>query len=44
MKIVQEYRLEWASRSYRLAETHQDVLKLAGPFPVDIAFTALDQG
>ncbi|MBH0781316.1 Uma2 family endonuclease [Nocardia bovistercoris] len=44
VKIVQEYRLEWASRSYRLAETHQGVLRLTGPFPVEIKFSALDLG
>ncbi|MGW4371302.1 Uma2 family endonuclease [Nocardia takedensis] len=44
VKIIQEYRLDWASRSYRLAETHQDSLRLTGPFPVDIPFKVLDQG
>ncbi|MFI2285461.1 Uma2 family endonuclease [Nocardia beijingensis] len=42
VKIIQEYRLDWASRSYRLAETHQDVLRLTAPFPVDVDFAALD--
>ncbi|MBF6337638.1 Uma2 family endonuclease [Nocardia abscessus] len=44
IKIIQEYRLDWASRSYRLAETHQDVLRLTDPFPVDVGFTVLDGG
>jgi Uma2 family endonuclease len=42
VKIIQEYRLDWASRSYRLAETHQDVLRLSDPFPVDVDFAVLD--
>ncbi|MCX4094778.1 Uma2 family endonuclease [Nocardia sp. alder85J] len=41
-KIIQEFRLDWASRTYRLADTHQERLVLTDPFPVDIAFTALD--
>ncbi|WP_328408446.1 Uma2 family endonuclease [Nocardia sp. NBC_00403] len=44
VKIIQEYRLDWASQSYRLAETHQDVLRLSEPFPVEIFFSALDVG
>ncbi|MFD0361851.1 Uma2 family endonuclease [Nocardia sp. GCM10030253] len=42
VEIIQEYRLDWASQSYRLAETHQDVLRLTEPFPVEIFFTSLD--
>ncbi|MEU7766309.1 Uma2 family endonuclease [Nocardia sp. NPDC049190] len=42
VKIIQEYRLDWASRSYRLSETHQDVLGLTDPFPVEVDFAALD--
>lgn len=44
VKIVQEYRLDWASRTYRLAETHQDKLWLTDPFPVEMSFAALDNG
>lgn len=42
VKIVQEYRLEWAIDTYRLAVTHQDVLFLKDPFPVAIPFEELD--
>ena len=42
IKIIQEYRLDWASRTYRQADTHQERLVLADPFPVDIAFADLD--
>lgn len=42
VKIIQEYRLDWASRSYRLAGTHQDVLRLSDRFPVDVDFAVLD--
>ncbi|MCP2320247.1 Endonuclease, Uma2 family (restriction endonuclease fold) [Nocardia amikacinitolerans] len=42
VKIVQEYRLDCASRTYRLAETHQDALRLTGPFPMEVAFKELD--
>ncbi|MFQ6327577.1 hypothetical protein ACLMAL_15740 [Nocardia sp. CWNU-33] len=44
VEIIQEYRLDWASQSYRLAETHQDVLRLSELFPVEIFFSALDVG
>ncbi|WP_084961574.1 Uma2 family endonuclease [Thermoactinospora rubra] len=40
--IVQEYRLDWASRSYRLAETHRKELVLDQPLPVTIPFKDLD--
>ena len=42
VKIVQEYRLDWASGSYRLAEIHQQILVLKEPFPVEIPFAGLD--
>ncbi|MQY21498.1 Uma2 family endonuclease [Nocardia macrotermitis] len=42
IKIIQEYRLDWASRTYRQADTHQEQLILTDPFPVDIAFADLD--
>ncbi|WP_227997329.1 Uma2 family endonuclease [Nocardia australiensis] len=42
VKIVQEYRLDWASGNYRLAETHQEALVLKDPFPVEISFADLD--
>lgn len=42
IKIIQEYRLDWASGSYRRAEPHQDVLVLTEPFPVKIPFSELD--
>ncbi|MFI9510818.1 Uma2 family endonuclease [Nocardia sp. NPDC052566] len=42
VKIIQEYRLDWASGSYRRAEPHQEVLILNEPFPVRIPFTDLD--
>lgn len=42
VKIVQEYRLDWAGRTYRLAETHQQRLVLTEPFAVDVAFSILD--
>lgn len=44
VKIIQEFRLDWASRTYRLAETHQDLLRLTEPFPVEVTFTELDEG
>jgi Uma2 family endonuclease len=42
VKIIQEYRLDWASRTYRLVRTHMDELVLESPFPVTIAFGDLD--
>jgi Uma2 family endonuclease len=42
IKIIQEYRLDWASRTYRQADTHHERLILTDPFPVDIAFADLD--
>lgn len=42
IKIIQEYRLDWASGTYRCAHTHQDALVLREPFPLMVAFTDLD--
>lgn len=42
VKIIQEYRLDWASRNYRIAETHQGCLRLTDPFPVEVDFAVLD--
>ena len=42
VKMVQEYRLDWASRAYRLAHTHIDELALEDPFPAIAAFSDLD--
>lgn len=42
IKIIQEYRLDWASGSYRQAEAHQEVLVLREPFPVEIPFADLE--
>jgi hypothetical protein len=39
--MIQEYRLEWPSRTYRLGQTHMDELTLEDPFPVRIAFGEL---
>ena len=41
LKMIQEYRLDWPSRTYRLALTHMDELTLKDPFPVRIAFGEL---
>ena len=41
LKMIQEYRLDWPRRTYRLARTHMDELTLAYPFPVSIAFGEL---
>ena len=41
LKMIQEYRLDWPSRKYRLARTHMDGLALKDPFPVAIAFGEL---
>ena len=41
LKMIQEYRLDWPSRTYRLALTHMDELILKDPFPVRIAFGEL---
>jgi Uma2 family endonuclease len=42
VKIIQEYRLDWASEIYRCAHTHQDILELREPFPVKVSFRDLD--
>jgi Uma2 family endonuclease len=42
VKIIQEYRLDWSSASYRRAEPHQEVLVLREPYPVKIAFGDID--
>jgi Uma2 family endonuclease len=42
VKMIQEYRLDWASRTYRLAYTHVDELTLEDPFPATITFGELD--
>ncbi|MEU8796945.1 Uma2 family endonuclease [Spirillospora sp. NPDC048819] len=42
IKTVHEYRLDWASRTYRLVETHEDELVLDEPFGVNIPFADLD--
>jgi Uma2 family endonuclease len=42
VKMIHEYRLDWASRTCRQAHTHVDDLALEDPFPATIAFSALD--
>ncbi|MFI9504053.1 Uma2 family endonuclease [Nocardia sp. NPDC052566] len=42
VKMIQEYRLDWATRAYRPVEPHQEALVLESPFPVTIPFTQLD--
>jgi Uma2 family endonuclease len=42
IKMIQEYCLDWASRIYRLAETHEGALLLESPFPVFVGFDELD--
>jgi hypothetical protein len=42
VKMVQEFQLDWASRTYRLAKTHTEALSLEQPFPVSIPFARLD--
>ena len=41
LKMIQEYRLDWPSRTYQLAHTHMDELTLKDPFPVSIVFGEL---
>ncbi len=41
LKMIQEYRLDWPSRTYQLALTHMDELTLKDPFPVRIVFGEL---
>ncbi|MFD0856248.1 Uma2 family endonuclease [Actinomadura adrarensis] len=42
VKLIQEYRLDWVSRTYRLVETHQGQLVLDDPFPAKVPFSELD--
>jgi Uma2 family endonuclease len=42
VKMINEYRLDWASKTYRLAEAHVDVLTLEDPFPATIPFAELE--
>ncbi|MGH3420016.1 MAG: Uma2 family endonuclease [Streptosporangiaceae bacterium] len=42
VKLVQEHRLDWASRTYRLTQTHMDELVLEDPFATTITFVELD--
>jgi Uma2 family endonuclease len=42
VSTIREYRLEWASRTYHLAETHERVLELEQPFPMSVDFKQLD--
>ncbi len=42
VKLIQEYRLDWATRVYRLVDTHQETAILESPFAVTIPFTRLD--
>ncbi|ASF07488.1 Uma2 family endonuclease [Nocardia brasiliensis] len=42
VKMIQEYRLDWATRVYRLVETHQEAVALESPFPATILFEQLD--
>lgn len=42
VKMVHEYRLDWASRTYRLTQTHVDELVLEDPFPAVVPFAELD--
>jgi Uma2 family endonuclease len=39
VKMIHEYRLDWASRTYRLAHTHVDELVVGDPFPATMLFT-----
>ena len=42
VKMIHEYRLDWASRTYRLAHTHVDELAVEDPFPAVVQFADLD--
>jgi hypothetical protein len=42
IKIIQEYRLDWSSRTYRLAQTHMDDLSLQTPFAARIQFSEIN--
>lgn len=40
--MIHEYRLDWATHSYRLVDTHQEAVVLESPFPATILFSQLD--
>ncbi len=42
VKMIHEYRLDWASRVYRLVEAHEATLLLESPFRAAISFASLD--
>lgn len=42
VKMIQGYRLDWATRVYRLVDTHQEAVTLESPFPATILFGELD--
>ncbi|AYF76450.1 Uma2 family endonuclease [Nocardia yunnanensis] len=42
VKMIQEYRLDWAARIYRLADTHEGALLLESPFSAVVPFDRLD--
>jgi Uma2 family endonuclease len=42
VKMIHEYRLDWASRTYRMAQAHVDELVLEDPFAATISFTDID--
>jgi Uma2 family endonuclease len=42
VKMIQEHRLDWASKTYRLVHTHQEELVLEAPYPVTVPFADLD--
>jgi hypothetical protein len=42
VKMIQEYRLDRASRAYRLAHPHAGELMLEDPFPAAVLFSELD--
>lgn len=42
VKMIHEYRLDWASRTYRFAHTHVDELAVEDPFPAVVQFADLD--
>lgn len=42
VKMIHEYRLDWASKTYRLVEAHVDVLMLEDPFAMTVNFGELD--
>ncbi len=42
VKMIDEYRFDWAARVYRLAETHEGTLALESPFRTSIDFARMD--